>query len=133
MDPATLPPEVADLPSAVAVPFGADRPYGTPVPGGVLIGADISLQLKVRRHISTTLPVALHSTGCEPWPELPILEDRASMPSTKKLCVFTTACTMSCPASQQAWFLEADWCLDHHGFLCASCCTMNTQSAVIVL
>ena len=45
--PVTLSPEVADPPSAVAVPFGTDRPYGTPVPGGILIGADMSLQLKV--------------------------------------------------------------------------------------
>ena len=25
----------------------APRPYGTPVPGGVLIGADISMQIRV--------------------------------------------------------------------------------------
>jgi hypothetical protein len=28
-------------------PLASMRPYGTPVPGGVLIGADISIQLKV--------------------------------------------------------------------------------------
>ncbi|BDA50936.1 probable serine/threonine-protein kinase DDB_G0267514 at C-terminar half [Coccomyxa sp. Obi] len=46
MVPATLPAAAAEPPSTVAVPFGTDRPYGTPVPGGVLIGADMSLQLK---------------------------------------------------------------------------------------
>lgn len=38
----------ADPADADAVPFGSDRPYGTPVPGGILIGADISMQLKAR-------------------------------------------------------------------------------------
>lgn len=51
---AMAPPEVADPPNAVAVPFGTDRPYGTPVPGGILIGADLSLQLKVCCLSSTT-------------------------------------------------------------------------------
>jgi hypothetical protein len=42
-------PDAADpQDSANALPFGADRPYGTPVPGGLLIGADIPMELKVR-------------------------------------------------------------------------------------
>ena len=34
----------ADAAAAPMVP----RPYGTPVPGGILIGADISMQIRVR-------------------------------------------------------------------------------------
>ena len=35
-------------PQVGADPPIAPRPYGTPVPGGVLIGADISMQIRVR-------------------------------------------------------------------------------------
>lgn len=34
--------------AGMANPPIAPRPYGTPVPGGVLIGADISMQIRVR-------------------------------------------------------------------------------------
>ena len=34
--------------TAEALPFGSDRPYGTPVPGGILIGADVPVELKAR-------------------------------------------------------------------------------------
>ena len=36
-----------DSDNAVASAPIAPRPYGTPVPGGVLIGADISMQIRV--------------------------------------------------------------------------------------
>ncbi len=41
------PPPEQDSDNAVASGPVAPRPYGTPVPGGVLIGADISMQIRV--------------------------------------------------------------------------------------
>lgn len=58
---AALPSEAPDLEAYQALPSG-DRPYGTPVPGGVLIGADISIQLKVMVLWPTIM--ARHQTAC---------------------------------------------------------------------
>ena len=41
------PPPDQDSDNAVASGPVVPRPYGTPVPGGVLIGADISMQIRV--------------------------------------------------------------------------------------
>ncbi len=46
--PAVAPEAVDPQESAEALPFGSDRPYGTPVPGGILIGADVPVELKAR-------------------------------------------------------------------------------------
>ena len=47
-EPQPLPLPDPDSDNAVASGPVAPRPYGTPVPGGVLIGADISMQIRVR-------------------------------------------------------------------------------------
>ena len=65
-----MPAGYASAPAGLVSPqVGADppiapRPYGTPVPGGVLIGADISMQIRVRGCCIAPLCAPLWAASC---------------------------------------------------------------------
>ena len=67
-----MPAGYASAPAGLVSPqVGADppiapRPYGTPVPGGVLIGADISMQIRVRGCRAAPLLTPLWATSWSP-------------------------------------------------------------------
>ena len=99
-DPPDPDPESDD---AVASAPIAPRPYGTPVPGGVLVGADISMQIRVRNARGALVDSCAGSL-------FPCSVLLAAMEAPAETSSWTAGCQLSA-ACRSAAFAERGSCL----------------------